>query len=136
MEGKRFEYAASLERDGCLLAAGGSPLRPGEAWTPEHLVLAGVMACTLKSLRYFAAGAAVSATAEASGVVARREEDGLYGLVELEVSFEVELEPAPAPGELPGLLARAERGCFVGNSLRAKPRYVWKVNGEPVEAAS
>lgn len=132
---KRFEYAASLGRDGRLLAEGGSPLEPGQAWTPEHLLLAAVARCTLKSLAHYARGISVAGSAEASGLVTRRDEDGLFGLVALEVSFDVELDPLPAPAELPPLLARAERGCFVGNSLRAKPRYLWRVNGAPVEAA-
>ena len=51
---KRFEYAASLDADGRLLAGGESPLVPGEPWTPEHLVLAGLMRCTLKSLTFHA----------------------------------------------------------------------------------
>jgi hypothetical protein len=30
------------------------------------------------------------------------------------------------------LLDRAERGCFVGNSLTARPAYHWTVNGEAI----
>jgi hypothetical protein len=30
------------------------------------------------------------------------------------------------------LVARAEKGCFVGNSLVARPSYHWTVNGEEV----
>jgi len=32
----------------------------------------------------------------------------------------------------PELLARAQRDCFVGASLTARPRYEWRVNGELV----
>ena len=57
---KRFEYAASLGAEGRLLAGGEAPLIPGKPWTPEHLVLAGLMRCTLKSLRFHAERASVS----------------------------------------------------------------------------
>ena len=81
---KTFEYAAALEADGRLLADGGDPLEPGEAWTPEHLVLAGLMRCTLKSLRFHADRRGVSASggATAEGVVTRREEDGRFAFVD------------------------------------------------------
>ena len=44
----------------------------------------------------------------------------------------VELEPEPEPGGLTGLLALAERDCFVGSSLTAKPTYRWTVNGRTI----
>jgi uncharacterized OsmC-like protein len=131
---KRFEYAVSLRRDGSVLVGGGSALAPDDAWSPEHLVLAALARCTLKSLRHYARDMAVSGSAEASGLVTQREEDGRFALVQAEVAFDVELDRSLAPAELRGLLARAERGCFVGNSLRATPRYSWRVNGEVVEA--
>jgi organic hydroperoxide reductase OsmC/OhrA len=128
---KRFEYQASLAADGSILAEGGSPVELGEAWLPEHLVLVAVAQCTLASLRFYAKDAAVSGSAEIGGVVTRRDDDGRYALVEVEALLDVSIDPAPAPEDLPELLARAERGCFVGNSLTAHPRTVWRVNGEP-----
>ncbi len=135
MEAKRFEYVASLAPDGSILAEGGAPLAPEDVWLPEHLVLVAVARCTLTSLRHYARDATVSGSAEAAGVVTRRD-DGLFALVEVEVLFDVEIDPAPSRDELPRLLARAERGCFVGNSLTAYPRYVWRVNGEHAEAGA
>jgi len=131
---KRFEYRASLDREGKILADGGAPLEPGEEWTPEHLVLAGLMRCTLKSLRFHAERSEVSVAggAAADGVVTKREEDGRYAFSEVECGLDVELDPAPEREALEELLDLAERDCFVGASLTAKPRYEWRVNGELV----
>ena len=131
---KRFEYAASLGADGRLLAEGADPIDPGPAWTPEHLLLAGLMRCTLKSLRFHADRRGVSATggATAEGLVTRREEDGRFALVSVECGLDVRLEPPPEAEGLRKLLDLAERDCFVGVSLTAKPRYEWRVNGEVV----
>jgi uncharacterized OsmC-like protein len=129
---KRFEYAASLDAEGRLLAGGESPLVPGEPWTPEHLVLAGLMRCTLKSLTFHAdrEGVSVRGGAAAEGVVAKREDDGRYAFVEIECGLDVELEPLPEGDTLGELLDLAERDCFVGASLTPSPRYEWRVNGE------
>ena len=129
---RTFEYAVGLEGDGTLLADT-EPLRPGEAWTPEHLVLAGLMRCTLESLRHHAqsASVAVGGGAVAAGVVTKRD-DGRYGFVEIDVGLDVTLDPPPAGEALADLLALAERDCFVGASLRPAPRYEWRVNGEVV----
>jgi uncharacterized OsmC-like protein len=131
---KRFEYRASLDRGGKILADGGAPLEPGEEWTPEHLVLAGLMRCTLKSVRFHAERSEVSVagSAAADGVVTKREEDGRYAFSEVECGLDVELDPAPEREALEELLDLAERDCFVGASLTAKPRYEWRVNGELV----
>jgi organic hydroperoxide reductase OsmC/OhrA len=131
---KRFEYAAALAEDGRLLADGADPLEPGETWTPEHLVLAGLMRCTLESLAFHAERSGVSSrgSAHSEAVVARREEDGRFAFLEVECALDVELDPAPEGSELAELLALAERDCFVGASLAATPRYQWSVNGEAV----
>ena len=131
---KQFEYAASLDAEGRLLASGESPLVPGEPWTPEHLVLAGLMRCTLKSLKFHAEreGVSVRGGAAAEGIVAKRENDGRYAFVEIECGLDVELDPLPEGDGLVELLALAERDCFVGASLRPSPRYEWRVNGEVV----
>jgi organic hydroperoxide reductase OsmC/OhrA len=131
---KRFEYAASLDAEGELLADGEAPLAPGEPWTPEHLVLAGLMRCTLKSLRFHAErqNVSVRGSAAAEGVVAKREDDGRYAFVEIECGLDVELDPLPQGDGLLELLDLAERDCFVGASLRQSPRYEWRVNGELV----
>ena len=130
---KTFEYAASLDGDGRLLADG-SPLEPGEAWTPEHLVLAGLMRCTLKSLRFHAerGGIVVRGSAAAEAVVSKRREDGRFAFVDIDCGLDVVLDPPLEGDRLTELLDLAERDCFVGASLTAKPRYEWRVNGAVV----
>ena len=123
---KRFVYSVS-ERSG-------TPAHAEPDWTAEHLVLAGLARCSLSSLDYYAkrVNVGVSGSADAHGVVTRRETDGRFAFVEMRVGLDVELEP-PLPGdELDELLARAEQGCFVGASLTATPVYTWRVNGKDV----
>ena len=131
---KRFEYAASLDREGRFLADGSDPLEPGDAWTPEHLVLAGLMRCTLTSLRFHAErrSVAVSGSAGVDSVVTKSEEGGRFAFVEIECGLDVELDPIPEGDELAELLDLAERDCFVGASLTVTPRYEWRVNGDLV----
>ncbi len=126
-QAKQFEYRASLDRAGRALAEGGTPLELTGAWTPEHLVLAGLVACSIESLRHHArrAGLELSADGSARGTVARREQDGRFALVEIDVRIEAELEPPPE--SLEELLTKAERDCFIGASLTLKPRYEWVV---------
>ena len=128
---KEFRYAVGLDRTGRLSADGRAPLDLDRAWTPEHLVLAGLVRCTLQSLRFHSEPAGIDfvASAGASGMVTRRPEDGRYGFVELDVEIDLELEPVPPGDELAALLAKAERDCFVGASLKPSPRYRWIVNG-------
>lgn len=130
---KTFSYAVSLDRDGAARSnEGGTPIAAEEAWTPEHLVLAGLARCTFTSLRYHADRASihVSGTAEASGEVTQRDTDGRYAFVRVKVELDVTLDPAP--DSVRELISKAERDCFVGASLTAKPRYRWTVNGEEV----
>jgi uncharacterized OsmC-like protein len=122
-----FEY--EVRYDGTAVAtAEGTAVEVPERWSPEHLVLAAVLDCSLTSLRYHARkeGVAVTASGEASGTVTRREEDGRFAFVEIEARFDVHFEPPPA--DEAALLASAERDCFVGASLTAPPRYVWNVS--------
>jgi uncharacterized OsmC-like protein len=103
-----------------------------DAWKPEHLVLAGLARCTLTSLEYHAkrVGVTVTATTDAHGSVTRRDEDGRFAFVEISVIFDVSLEPRLDGDALRDLIASAERDCFVGASLTAKPNYTWRVDGE------
>jgi hypothetical protein len=70
-----------------------------------------------------------SASGSSQTLVTKRETDDRYALVETEVELAVELVPEPEPDALAELLALAERDCFVGSSLTAKPSYSWVVNG-------
>lgn len=123
---KVLDFEASVGTDGRLTARGES-LRPPESWTAEHLVLAGLVRCSLTSLGYHARreGIEVTGSGDASGTVTQRDDDGRYAFVEITCRLDVEL--TPAPDDLEALLGKAERDCFIGASLTAKPTYVWNV---------
>lgn len=130
---KRLDYAVEVEPSGRLLA-GESPLEAGEEWTAEHLVLAGLARCSITSLRYHARriDVAVDASASVRGTVTKREEDGRYAFVEIEVDMEARLSPALDVEPLRALLLKAERDCFISASLRIEPAYRWRVDGRVV----
>ena len=123
---KVLDFEASVGTDGRLTARGES-LRPPKSWAAEHLVLAGLVRCSLTSLGYHARreGIEVMGSGDASGTVTKRDDDGRYAFVEITCRLDVEL--TPAPDDLEALLGKAERDCFIGASLTAKPTYVWNV---------
>jgi uncharacterized OsmC-like protein len=127
---KEFRYAVDLAEGGELRTEDGTPLGGDPAWTPEHLVLAGLIRCSVESLRYHARRAGVEVAAAkgaARAMVTSRESDGRYAVVEAGVDLEVRLVPHPGEDERAELLAKAERDCFVGASLTVKPDYRWTV---------
>jgi len=132
VKAKEFRYAIALDRAGRVTADGRAELDLDPAWTPEHLVLAGLVRCTLQSLRFHATRAEVDflASAQASAIVTRTAPGERYAFVEIDVQLDVELDPALAPAALRELLELAERDCFVGASLRPHPTYRWSVNGQ------
>jgi uncharacterized OsmC-like protein len=134
VKAKEFRYAIGLDRTGRITADGRAPLDLDPAWTPEHLLLGGLVRCTLQSLRFHAdqGGIDFVASASAAAMVTKRPEDGRYAFVEIDVELELELEPVPVGDELSALLAKAERDCFVGASLNPAPTYRWRVNGRDV----
>jgi len=132
---KEFRYAIELDAGGGLHAENGTGLVTAPEWTPEHLLLAGLVRCSLDSLRHHAKRAEVEVTGASAGataLVTRRESDGRYAVVEASVELAAELEPPPDPDALAELLAKAERDCFVGASLTTTPSYRWTVNGRAV----
>ena len=128
-----FEVSVDAERT-ARSGRGGSGLPSESAWSAEHLVLAALVRCTLTSLDHHLAhaGLAARAAGDARGTVTKRDDDGRYAFVDVEARYEVELEGEPGRGAVVELLDRAERGCFVGNSLTARPTYHWTVNGEEI----
>jgi uncharacterized OsmC-like protein len=129
------EFDVTVDPDRVARSAlGGSPLPRQVEWWAEHYVLAGLVRCTLASMDYAARRAGVNAigSGTAHGVVTKREEDGRYAFVEIDATFELQFAPLPDREGLEALLAKSEAGCFVGNSLTAKPRYHWVVNGEEI----
>jgi organic hydroperoxide reductase OsmC/OhrA len=135
---KRLEFSASIDLGGSLCAEERESLDPGEAWTPEHLVLAALCRCSLASLRFHARRAAIetTGTGSATGVVTKRESDGRYAFVEVQCGLDVTVEPEPEATALADLLSRAERDCFISASLTVKTEYEWRVNGRAVRRTS
>jgi uncharacterized OsmC-like protein len=130
VKAKEFRYGVDLDEGGSLRAEDGTPLAPDPAWSPEHLLLAALIRCSLKSLRYHARRARID-VADAHGfaraLFTKRESDERYAAVELEVELAVRLAPKPGDEELADLLAKAERDCFISASLTTKPTYRWTV---------
>ena len=132
---KELRYAVDLTTAGELTDENGVALDAPAEWSPEHLLLAALVRCSLKSLGYHAERRGVdlrSASGSSRTLVTKRETDERYALVETDLELVVELAPEPEPDALGELLALAERDCFVGSSLTAKPSYRWVVNGRTV----
>ncbi len=128
---KEMGYEVRLDADGTMRTEDDSTFATPEAWSAEHLLLASILRCTAKSLEYSArkkgiAHATVGGTAK--GVVRRREEDGRFAVVRTDLTLDVSLDPKPGRAELQDVLDWAERGCFIGSSLTAKPIYHWNVS--------
>ena len=130
-----LEFDVSVDPEGeARSELGGTPLAREKEWWAEHLLLAGIVRCSLASMDYAARRAGLESTGsgQAHGVVTKRNSDGLYAFVDIETTFDITLAPPPERAALDELLARAEVGCFVSNSLSTKPRHRWIVNGQEV----
>jgi organic hydroperoxide reductase OsmC/OhrA len=129
---KELRFAVEVDQAGGMRAEQGPRVETPAEWSAEHLLLAALVRCSLKSLRHSARriGSKAGGHGLARGRVTRRETDGRYAFVEVSVELDVRVEPPPEnPADL---VARAERGCFVGSSLTAAPQYRWRVNGAEV----
>src|SRR5262245_2804453 len=129
-----FSYGVSIDRDWVGTSDRGGEALPNDsrAWTPEHLLLAGLVRCTLTSFRYHArrAGLEPVTSGAVAGTVTKREDDGCFALVDARLDLDVTLDPPPGAEEIRALVEKGERDCFVGASLTVKPEYHWTVNGE------
>ena len=124
---KVFEYRIEVASDGALSLPDGAAVQLSPEWTPDHLLLAALVLCSLKSLAYHArrAGHELTASGSASGRVTKREGDGRYAFVEIVCRIDAELTPPAADaGEL---IAKAERDCFVAATLTVRPQYEWRI---------
>jgi organic hydroperoxide reductase OsmC/OhrA len=128
---KVLDFAASIDPSGRIAAEDCRSLELPREWTAEHLLLAALLRCSLTSLRYHAKriGITASGGGSAKGTITQRASDGRYAFVEIDAELDVVLEPTAEDATLRELLAKAERDCFIGASLAAKPAYRWRVNG-------
>jgi uncharacterized OsmC-like protein len=130
VEAKAKEFRYAIDHGERFRTEDGTPLDADLSWTPEHLLLAALVRCSVASLDYHArrAGNRIeSSKGSARAMFTRRESDGRYALMEVEVDLDVDLLVEPGENELRELLAKAERDCFIGASLTAKPVYRWHV---------
>jgi organic hydroperoxide reductase OsmC/OhrA len=127
VKAKVFDYAVEIDRGGRMTIPGGAQIAAPEGWSPDHLLLAALVQCSIESLTYHArrAGHVVRASGFASGTVTRRDDDGRYAFVDIECRIDAELTPRSS--EVDDLLEKAERDCFVGATLTVKPHYEWRV---------
>ena len=128
VKAKTFEYAVEVDRGGRMTIPGGAQIAPAEGWTPDHLLLAALVRCSIDSFTFHARrhGHEVAAAGEAQGTVTRRESDGRYAFVEIDVRIDAQL--VPRADDAAELIEKAERDCFVGASLNLKPEYEWHVS--------
>jgi organic hydroperoxide reductase OsmC/OhrA len=125
---KVLEYAVDVDGGGRMTIPGGGQLVPPEGWSPDHLLLAALVRCSIDSLTYHArrAGHEVVASGEAQGTVTKHGDDGRYRFVEIAVRIDAQLKPRAI--DVDALVTKAERDCFVGASLKLKPEYEWHVS--------
>jgi organic hydroperoxide reductase OsmC/OhrA len=125
---KILEYAVELDNAGRMTIPGGGQFVPPEGWSADHLLLAALVRCSIDAFAYHArrAGHEVAASGEAQGMVTKSGEDDRYRFVEIEVRINAQL--TPRTDDVDGLVAKAERDCFVGASLALKPEYEWHVS--------
>jgi organic hydroperoxide reductase OsmC/OhrA len=131
---KVLEYGTAIDAGGNLSAENCPKIELPPEWTAEHLLLAALLRCSLRSLQYHAtrAGAETSGGGSARGTITKREADGRYAFAEIEVELDVVVVPGD---DVATLLAKAERDCFIGASLSIAPEYRWTVNGVSARAA-
>ena len=125
---KVFEYATEVDHAGRMTIPGGAQIEPPEGWSADHLLLAALVRCSIDSFAYHArrAGHEVSAGGQGRGTITKATPEDRYAFVSIDVRIEAQLTPrATDPDDL---IAKAERDCFVGASLKVKPTYTWQLS--------
>lgn len=104
-----IESSAPVEFDG-----------PGDAWSPEGLLVAAVADCFILTFRAVTRTNRLtwqSLAVEVTGVLDRVE--GVTAFVRFEVLARLEVASGADQALLESALQRAERGCLISNSLKA-----------------
>lgn len=96
---------------------------PGDAWSPEQLLLGAVEACFLLTFRAIAQASKIEFTSlavDAEGIVDRR--DGGMRFTEIVLRPRVTLPTGEDPVRVRRALEKAERTCLVSASLQTPIR--------------
>lgn len=91
---------------------------PGDAWSPEHLLLAAVETCFLFTLRAVARASRIEFTTcdvTAEGIVDRA--DGAMRFTEIVLRARLGLAPGADPDRARRAMEKAEHACLVSASL-------------------
>lgn len=91
---------------------------PGDAWSPEHLLLASVQACFLFTFRAVARASKIEFTeldVEASGTVDRQE--GVTRFTEIVLGARVAVPPGTDRDRVLQAVEKSKRACLVSSSL-------------------
>jgi peroxiredoxin-like protein len=91
---------------------------PGDAWSPEHLLVAAVEACFLFTLRAVARASKLEFSdvhLDTTGIVDRQ--DGVVRFTEIALRCHLAVEPGTDRERAMRVLARAEKACLVSASL-------------------
>ena len=96
---------------------------PGDAWSPEHLLLAAVETCFLFTLRAVAKASRVEFLAldlSSEGTVDRQ--DGVTRFTEIVLRPRLTIGPGTDRDRVLAVLQKSERGCLVSASLTTPVR--------------
>jgi len=107
---------------------------PGDAWSPEHLLLGAVEACFLLTLRAVAKASKVEllgVEADAVGIVDRQ--DGVTRFTEIVVRPVIRVAAGTAVDRVLKLVEKAERNCLVTASLSTPVHVQPEVRVEAVD---
>ena len=101
---------------------------PGDLWSPETLLLGAIADCFVLTFRAIAKASSLSWSqleANASGTLERTREGTRFTAVHVEAALTV--PDGTKEGQASRLLAKAERGCLVTNSLACETSLTAKV---------
>jgi organic hydroperoxide reductase OsmC/OhrA len=146
---KTFLYGVSVRREAARHALAEADGRvaieigpPGDfpggdegRWSPEHLFLASLASCMMLSFLAHAHHADVAVeeyTSAIEGTIRRRADDGRYAFTSIEVRPRVIVGRTQRETAL-GILAKAERDCFISASTMAEVSVAWEI-AEPAAA--
>jgi uncharacterized OsmC-like protein len=112
---------AELETPGVIALRTAPPADfdgPGDAWSPEHLLVASIEACLLFTLRAVARASRIGFTnleVDAAGTVDRQ--DGVTRFTEIVLHARLTVPPGTDHERARHVLDKAERACLVSASL-------------------